>query len=259
MRHRRVAIVKFLVERSGMTPEEADKMISEEVGPVIFTEGKPADIVSLLQPHIPPDLLMWGNAIREDVREMVGFSRQNMGEAPAGRRTATEMQQVQQAHDIRISEKQDAVADALQSVLRKVVQVVFKMWSVPSIVQTVGYDGAKYWVQLDDKKIVDEYDIKIDVESMTPTSKQSRRQDLMQIIQALGSNPRANIDYLMRLLLQEFEWIDAMKVLPEAPEMQDGPMSTKQFQQSQQQLLSNPAELQQRAGNTAEAVGNALV
>lgn len=255
MLHRRVALLKFLVEEKGMDPKEVDKMISETVGPVAFTKGKPSEVVALLQPHIPADLTQWSEIIRSDVRELLGQGRQQSGEAPPGRRTAREMDIVQQAHDSRMGERRDIVGDALQRAIRKINQVVFDKWTAEKVVQVVGYDGARYWIKHTGKSLVGEYNYKVDVESMVPSTKRVKKREILELVQVLAKNPRANIDYLLRMLIREYDWIDAMKVLPEAPESAEGPMPQGQFTQMQNEMLRDPQMLQERAGKNAQMMG----
>jgi hypothetical protein len=255
MLHRRLALVKFLVEQNGMEKEEVDKMLSEAVGPAVFTKGDPNKVVTLLQPHIPADLTQWSDIIRSDVRELLGQGRQQMGEAPAGRRTAEEMRNVQMASDTRMDEKRDIVADALTKMMRKVNQIIFERWDTEKVIPVVGIDAARYWVAYKGIANRGEYTLKVDVESMTPKTKMMKKREIVELIQALGKNPRANIDYLMRMLLREYDWVDAMKVLPEAQESIGAAMPQEQFQQQQQQLMSNPQELSKRASGNAEMIG----
>ena len=258
MYHRRVALIKFLIESGRMDQSEVDKMLSEDVGPAVFVKGLPKDVVSLLQPHMPQDINQWTEIIRGDVRELLGHSKQQMGELPPGRRTAREIDVVQRAHDIRMDERRDIVADALQKVMRKENQVIFDRWDRNQVAQVVGIDGAKYWVQYNKKDIAAEYNLKVDVESMTPTTKAVKKREILQVIQAIGKNPRANIDVLMRMLLREYEWMDAMAILPEAQETTAGPMSAQQWMGQQRQLQGNPQMLGQRAQGNAQLMGNVL-
>lgn len=254
MLHRRLALVKFLVEERGMDPIEADKMISENVGPVVYTKGKPTEVVSLLQPHIPPDLVQWPDVIRSDVREMMGFGRQQSGEAPPGRRTKYEMAVVQQAHEVRLDERRDVVASALKNAVRKMNQIIFSKWDRAMVVEVVGVEGAKYWVEYEPKAIRGEYDVKIDVESMSPQTKMRKKREILEVMQAIGKNPRVNIDFLMRMLLTEYEWMDAMQILPPAEDTMHKPMPAEQFIAQQSNLQRNPQELQRRAQANASAI-----
>ena len=254
MKHRRISLIKFIIQRTGMKPEEVDKMLSEEVGPAVFSEDDPSKVVTMLQPHVPPDLVSWVEVIRGDVRELMGMGRNQMGESEkSSRRSATESQIVQMASELRMDERRDIVADALVKVMRKVNQICFTFWTAEKVIQVVGYDGAKYWVKFSPSAVKGEYDLQVDVESMTPSTKAMRRRDLVQLITGLGKNPNVNIDYLLRALLREYPWIDAMKVLPESPDTMQGPMSQEDFIKKQQQLQQNPAMLQA----SARANGNA--
>lgn len=258
MYHRRVALIKFLIEKGRIDPDEVDKMLSENVGPAVFVKGSPADSVAMLQPHMPQDINQWTEIIRGDVRELLGHGKQQMGELPQGRRTAKEVETVQRAHDIRMDERRDIVAGALQKTVRKFNQIVFDRWDQKQVAQVVGVDGAKYWVEYSKQDIAGEYDIKIDVESMTPMTKQQKKRDILQVIQAVGKNPRANIDVLMRMLMKEYEWMDAMAVLPEAEETQQQPMGAQAWMGQQQGLQNNPSQLAERAQGNAQLMGNVL-
>ena len=255
MLHRRVALLKFLVEQNMIEDTEIVKMISEEVGPVVKVKGDPNKVVALLQPHIPADLTQWVEIIRSEVRELLGQGKQQLGEAPPGRRTAEEMRNVQMASDIRMDERRDIVADALVKMMRKINQIIFERWTGEKVVQVVGVDAARYWVAYKGAENRAEYNLRVDVESMTPKTKMMKKREIVELIQALSKNPRANIDYLMQMLLREYEWIDAMKVLPQAQETMGQPMQQQQFMQQQQGLMNNPKQLQERAGANAEMIG----
>ena len=154
-----------------------------------------------------------------------------------------------------MDERRDIVADALVKMMRKVNQTIFERWDMEKVVQVVGFDGAKYWVSYKGKENRAEYNLRVDVESMTPRTKQMKKREIVELIQALSKNPRANIDYLMKMLLREYEWVDAMKVLPDAQETLDRPMPQREFSQQQQKLAGNPKELGERAGKNAEMIG----
>ena len=255
MLHRRIALVKFIVEAGMIEDVEIDKMLSEMVGPVVKVKGDPSHVISMLQPHIPADLTQWVELIRGDVRELLGQGRQQLGEAPAGRRTAEEMRNVQMASDTRMDERRDIVADALVKMMRKINQIVFERWTTDKVVQVVGYDAARYWVSYKGAENRGEYSLRVDVESMTPKTKMMKKREIVELIQALSKNPRANVDYLMQMLLKEYEWADAMKIFPQAQETMGQPMPQQQFAQQQQGLINNPAELSKRASGNAEMIG----
>ena len=254
MYHRRIALLKFLYEKGKIEPDDVERMLSETVGPGIPVKGSPRDSVAIIQPHIPVDLLQWIENTRSEVRELLGHSRQAMGEAPPGRRTKFEMQVVHGGGELRMDERRDIVAGALSKMVRKTNQIIFDRWDIEKVAQVVGYDGAKYWVKYNPKQIRGEYTTRVDVESMTPATKSVKRREIVEVIGALAKNPRANIDYLMTLLLREYEWIDAMSVFPEAQETMGQPMGMNQFTDFQQKMAGNPEMMGERAGANAQSM-----
>ena len=242
--HRRIALLKFLVDKDKINDIEIEKMLKEGGIPVCKVEGDPRTAVQAVQPHVPPDLATWVELIRKDVRELLGYSRNEMGEFEGGsRRTATEAGIVHTGAQIRISEKQDALADMLVRMIRKVNQVIFSLWSTPHVVQLVGMDGAVHWVQYQKEDIVGEYSLKVDVESMSPVTTALQRKEIIEVLTAIGKHPNVNVDYFLRLLLRQYPWLDVMQALPQAPE---GQMTTQEFMSHQERLKSHPQELQER-------------
>jgi len=256
MYHRRIALVKFLVNANLIGDDEIDKMMSENVGPVVKVTGDPKQVAAIIQSHIPPELLGWVQEIRADAREMMGFGRNQLGEeARSSRRTATEAGIVQQAHEIRIDERRDIVAEALQRTIRKLNQIIFSRWDTEKVIEVVGFDAARYWVRYRPNAIAGEYNIKVDVESLSPKTKEFKKREIFQVIQALAKHPSANIDHLLRLLLREYEWADAMTILPQAPETSLGrPMALNQFVANQRQLMQNPAQREARTRQNANMI-----
>ena len=255
MYHRRLALIKFFYDTGKVAPEMVQKLMSGNVGPGIGIDGNVSDAVAFMAPTMPQDLPQHLYKQEQAVRTLLGMGRQQTGADSSGRRTATESQIVEAGFESRMDEKRDAMATALQQIMRKSLQMVFKFWKTDQVIQVVGYDGAKYWVKYNNEMIKGEYDLKVDVESLSPVGKTEKRKSLTALIQALASNPRANMDYLLRELVREFEWVDAMKVLPEAPETAGGkPMSVQEFAGQQQGLANDPAKLKARAGQTASAL-----
>jgi hypothetical protein len=224
-----------------------------EIMPFIQAEG--TDLQSkifLLQPHLPPDLIQWADVIRDDVREVMGIGRAQSGELPSGRHTATESQIVQAAHDLRMSDRRSAVGEALTRVMRKVNQTIGRFWDTEKVARVIGVEGAVYWVSFRADQLANEYDMKVNVEAAIPGSKAQRRQDLIQLIQALGSNPAVNIQHLVAMFLTEFDYLDVMKVLPQAAQTLGGPMGQNEFIGQQNQLLGNGQQFGEAVAGTQQ-------
>ena len=258
MYHRRLALMKFLVRKDALDKDGMNSILDGGIGMITEVEGGVGeDIIRILQPHIPPDLVQWAEVIRGDARELMGTGRNQAGELSGGRKTATEIATTQAGHESRMDEKRDAMADAITKIMRKVNQMIFSFWSVDRVVKVIGFDASVYWVKYNKEAIAGEYNLNIDIESLAPRTKNVERQELISLIQALANNPRANIDHLLRQLLMGFDYIDATKVLPEAPETAGGqPMEAKDFVQQQNNLIRNPQEMGQRVQKNIGGLGN---
>lgn len=152
-KHRRVALLKVLYDKGLVKGDEISKLLDKDPKAAVAIDNLPGgDIrksVALFQSHVPPDLISAAREIREDVREVVGFSRNQMGafEAPSGRRTAHEAEIVRAASMIRIDERRDIMADLLEKIIRTENQLIFDNWASERVVDVVGPDGARYWIR----------------------------------------------------------------------------------------------------------------
>jgi hypothetical protein len=155
--------------------------------------------------------------VREDVREIVGFSRNQMGsfEESSGRRTATEASIVKSASMIRIDERRDVMTDFLERIIRKQNQIIFDTWNDERIIDIVGQDGAKYWLRFTGKEIKGEFSYKINPEEAIPEDRQTRRAEILEYIQVAANTPGVDIKYLMESYARELgDWLDPQLLFP---------------------------------------------
>lgn len=253
MLHRRLALLKILVRKGVLDDEEMHKLMRGDIMSMVQVNVNDIQsAVKELQHHIPQDLLVWAERVRNDVREMMGVGRQQAGTTSSSRTTATESRIVQLAHDMRMSSRRDRVGDAYTEIIRKLNQIILSFWTQSVVVPILGVDGSKYWVELTPDQIKKEFMFDVDVSARMPQNKEIRRQEMIQLIQALGKNPNVNLNYLLRAFLQEFEWLDILQVFPQAQETAGGPMGTSQFLQQQARLQDHPQELRARAGENSK-------
>jgi len=172
--------------------------------------------VALLQSHVPPDLNIAAREVREDVREIVGFSRNQMGsfEEASGRRTAHEAEIVRAASMIRIDERRDIMADHLEKIIRSMNQLVAKNWSAERVVDIVGPGGARYWVKFTGEEIKGEFAFKINPEESLPEDKRTRRADAMEFMKIAQQAPGVNMKYLLEQYAHQFDWLDPNLLFP---------------------------------------------
>ena len=219
-RHRRVALLKVLYDKGLVGKDELEKLLDGDpkaaVGIDSGTSGDVRKAVALFQSHVPPDLYGAAREVREDVREIIGFSRNQMGsfEAPSGRRTAHEAEIVRAASMIRIDERRDAMADQLERSMRRINQIIFENWTTERVVDIVGPDGAKYWVRFTGREIRGEFNYKVNPEEAMPMNQATIKQEAAQFLELSAKMPEVNRKYLLEAYARRFDWIDVKQLLP---------------------------------------------
>ena len=219
-KHRRVGLLKMIVDKN-VGKDELAKLLDGDVKAVARLDvGPQGDIrkqVAFLQSHVPPDLISYAREVREDVREIVGFSRNQMGsfEESSGRRTAHEAEIVRAASAIRIDERRDIMADHLESVVRGMNQIIFKNWGAERIVDIVGEDGARYWIRFTGEDIKGEFHYGINPEEVLPQNGATRKNDAMQFIELAKSVPGINMKYVIQQYARQFDWLDPKMLMPQ--------------------------------------------
>lgn len=186
MKHRRVDILKGLVKKGSLSPEEIQKLTSADVMAIaqVESEGSIRDAFLPISPGasgILQDLSMAGDIVRGDIREMVGFSRVAQGDYQGKSHvSAAETDRVFQSLNIRLDERRDAIADLLANIVRKWNQQIFTRWTGERVAQIAGPDGAKWWLKFTGPQIKDEYDLMVEPEEGPPMDSQSKRSMILQ-------------------------------------------------------------------------------
>lgn len=209
MKHRRLSLVRILAKRLGINEQEAEKLVSETVSPVIWTEEDPNRVVKIIESGgIPRDLITAEDLIHRDTRETLGFSRNEFGEyvGGSGDTTATEAQIVKAASEIRVDERRDMLADVLIDVMSDTHRVMFDQWDTDQVIDIVGPAGVQVWVTFKGQMLSQgQYDINIDPDTSVPETRQVREQRAMGAYRELKQNPLIDPLQLTRYLLTELK------------------------------------------------------
>jgi len=254
MKHRRLALVKIFAKLGSISQAEADKMLSEEVGAIVWTLEDPNLVIDARKlSEIPADLDRAKFEVLNDVRETVGFSRNQFGEYAARGRsgvpTATEAQIVQMASEIRVDERRDMVADLLVGAVGDWHELIFTYWTEEQVIDIIGPGGVQLWVTFTGQELkAGQYEVKIDPDSTVPETKDMREQKGVQVYTILKENPLIDPEKLTRYLLHSLHGVqydDMMKGMPGGQGMtQQNPMGMGQLagvlQQGQRMNLPIP-------------------
>ena len=222
MYHRRISMIKFLLRKGEIDPGEVAKLLSPEVGAAIWVNGDPEKIVARIKAgEIPPELFAAEEQILRDVRDTVGFSRNQLGEynSQTADTTATEANIVKQGSEIRVDERRDEMADMLVDIVEGIHSLIFRKWTQQEIVQVTGPGGVPVWVQFTPQMLsVGQYNVKIDPDNALPETKQNREQKALALYNILKTNPIIDPFKLTQYVLHELHgtaFDDMMRILPQ--------------------------------------------
>jgi hypothetical protein len=245
MYHRRLSVLKLLVQRGKMKQEEVDKLLNSDVAAVAFTEGDPRTAIHQLSgENIPSDLTESMMEVMQDVRETLGFSRNEFGEFKPGSHspTATETQAVKAASEIRVDERRDLIADMLVKVINDVNPIVFNHWNQEQVIDIAGPLGIQLWVVFRPQMLKrGQYLIKVDPDSGVPETKEVRQQKAMASYQMLKENPLVDPVKLTQYFLREMNGLafdDMMVPVMGGPGMSpENPVPMEQLPGAYQKLV----------------------
>jgi len=229
MRHRRMEILKIFVKRGMITVDEIDKMTDEEVAAVVQIDGELSEIMFKQIAQEPPDLRLAAQEIIADVRDTLGFSRNQSGEfsqGPAGggsRASATEANIVNQSSEVRVDERRDMMADVLCDAFEDINDVCFHNWSEEQVVAVQGPDGMPIWVKFKPQMLRGaEYILDIDPDTAQPQTAQYRLQKAIQFYQMAKDNPLVDPEHLTKYLFREFHGVQFDNMMRDLNVMQQG-------------------------------------
>lgn len=208
--HRRIALIKFLYMKGVISEENLQHMLSGNVGPAIEvdTDVGLANAITMLQPHVPPDLQIAINELMGEIRYGLGESENQTGAYKGGTPpSATESVEVAQTTGSRDEERRDILGDLLVRIVKKWNQYIFKFWDHEQIIDIVGEDGYKQWVSFHGSELDADYHYNIDPDSGFPVSKQMRHDVASGIFKAYNGDALIDQVSLRHMHLQQYEWL----------------------------------------------------
>jgi len=211
-RHRAIALLKFIYKRGAFKDTDLEKLFSAEVGPgVPCDEETIAQAVTLLQPHIPPELWQEAQMILNDMKEGIGLAENQGAMYKAGTPpTAREAGIVEQAFDVRVDERKDIVADVLVNIIRKWNQYIFSFWTEEKVVKIVSPQGTPYWITYTGDELKGEYYLQVDPESGMPLNRQLKYMMAKDLYSTLGGNKLVDQILLLQILIQHYQSVEPL-------------------------------------------------
>jgi hypothetical protein len=251
MYHRRMSIVRVLAKIGAISETEAAKLVGPDVNPIIWTQENTDNAVKIIESgDIPAGLMKADVDLLGEIRETLGFSRNEMGEFKEGSRspTALETRVVKQASDIRVDERRDMIADMLVETVQDFHPIIFDHWTGEQVEEIVGPGGVPFWIHFQPKMLSKiNYIVKADPDQSLPETRDVRENRALMLYQQLKSNPLIDPFKLTSYLLRELHGVqfdDMIRGIPDGMgSMPSKPISVEQFQQIVQQVAQQMPQL----------------
>jgi hypothetical protein len=257
---RRAALVKAFVDKEMMSQEDVDSFLMGNPSAVVRLDvpaGKTLGAaMQLIQPHIQMEYFPYQKELLNDAQLLVGVGPNQVGTFATGRRSAREAQLVEDNSGVRTTARRQKLARTIEGVVSKANQLICRYWQSPMIAKVVGVDAAVYWLRarpVEFEKVKEHLVSKVNVESMTPVSRDRRRQEMVDVLNVLSKFQGVNPWPILQSFLSNFDWANVMAILPQGA--QQNIMDIAQFQQQQQSLLAQPKQLAEQRVANLSAIG----
>lgn len=257
MKHRRLAIVKWLAQKGQLDDTAKANLLSEDVAAILETKGNPNSVMTRLQAAaIPDDLFRAEEATLGNVREALGFSRNQAGEFMPGSEkvTAREVDEVASSAEIRVDERRDTVADGIVRTMECINGMAFEFWRGEQVLDVVGPGGVRVWVKFNPSQLkVGRYHLKVDPDSGRPRTRAQREGKALIVYERLKANPLIDPEALTRFVLTELEGVEMDELMralpaPNGPGAVGSPQRPVPIEGYAGMLRDSVRQLPQRAG-----------
>lgn len=210
MNHRKRFNRKWLYDPSAFDEtgiSALNKDTDNQLVPIL--EGSNKELKDILAPipqnPVEPQLYQYEDSTLELMDRVSGASEYMQGKTPDVRKTATEAAMVQDAANARAADKLQQVELFMAEIAEKVVQLAQQYMTEDSVVRIIGKNGHPLWIPYSREDIQGEFDFEVEAGSTQPKNDQFRRNQALQLLQALTPWAQAglvNAQVLLRYALQ---------------------------------------------------------
>jgi len=205
---RRASVLRFLVRKGAIKKVELEKILSGIPNVAAFVEGIPKDVIAELHPSIPMDLIPAMEQVRSDIREMIGLSRNQRGEAMGGRATATEANIVSAGAEENTGDRRNDLNRVLAEAVSGMLDSIIRFWPDEKVINIVGPDNQPYWLKFKASALEKKFTIDIDVTAGIPYTQQLRRAEMEKMVGVMSQTQSPQLGEAMKYYLATFPYID---------------------------------------------------
>lgn len=134
----------------------------------------------------PPEFYNQSDLIRTDIELVSGVTEFMRGGVSEVRRTATEAALIQDAQNARTADKLAVIEKSIATTGQRIIQLAQQFMTQPQVARIMGRDGEPVWVTYDREWIAGEFDFDVAAGSTQPTNEAYRRQQAMQMVDAMA-------------------------------------------------------------------------
>jgi hypothetical protein len=191
-RLRRTMNFKFMYAEDAFDEEEMAKLMSNNVGIGVKLNKSvdPQKAITFITPPPNYELANQANQVMQNIKQTVGMNANSFGEYQSGRKTASEVNAVQEGAGQRMSRRQTLIRDVYVGTFKKVNPMCQLFWRKPRVVEVVGPNGIPTWVQYSGQHLRGEYLYECGFSNVQAETLDSRRQQALQVFQVLSQDPR---------------------------------------------------------------------
>jgi hypothetical protein len=202
MNHRKKFSRKYLYKESAFDQMGRTALESDEDNVMVpVTSDEPLGGVVTAFPAVinPPEFYNQSNMIIGDIDRISGVSEFQRGAVSELRRTASEVNLLQDAANARTSDKLAVVEQAIAEVARRMLQLAQQFMQGEQVARVMGRDGEPIWVNYDRDYLQGDFDFEVAAGSTQPHNESFKRQMALQLVDAMAPFAGAGIIDMSKL------------------------------------------------------------
>lgn len=181
---------KYIYDQRAFSPQAAAILESQRDGAFVpVNDGVQINeaVIPLAQTPLDGSIYNQSEMIEADIFNITAISEYARGGgAQAVRRTATEASIIQDAANARSAFKMATVESFIADIARNLVALSQQYLTTEQVARIEGRNGFPVWVQFERSWLKGEFDFQVEGGSTKPLNEFARREQAMQVLQALG-------------------------------------------------------------------------
>jgi hypothetical protein len=221
-RYRRV----YFYRPTKLGPDSIESFLSGEDEVMLEVTDETSDFREIMAPlesiNLPAEFYNQTQMIEGDINVVSGVNEYQRGNAAPIRRTATEAAMLSDSANARSAEKLARIEAAVSKIASNLIVLNQQFMEGEQVARITGPNGAVDWMTYTQNELAGEFDFKCEAGSTRPTDDTFRRQQVMELLEAVGPymgtviDPRPMVEHVFR----QFGIRDADRFLiPQQPMM----------------------------------------